>query len=354
MGLATAWALRQHGAEVRIFESGAPGGGQSAGESRIFRHAHDDARLARFVSHSRQLWRTWSEVFGQPLISPGGAIAIGPGVPEKLKLLDQLDHVPTAPLNREGLQERFPLVADYSGPAMVDLHGGTIHTLAAIDALTGALRADVVHDHVLSVRSTAAGAAEVRTGTGAETFDHVVLCAGRGTAELAHGAGLDLPVQLSAHVRLAFAVRHSSEDPLPTFQDGSDAFGESGVYGAPSQDNRRYSIGLSDTTRPAGSRGLDDPAELNALTERTAAYVRRALPGLDPTPRGHVHCWVTTVPWGDDGVGAWSDGAVTALAGHNLFKQAPALGEALAEAALTGVVPELLRPESHLGAADPP
>ena len=63
--------------------------------------------------------------------------------------------------------------------------------------------------------------------------------------------------------------------------------------------------------------------------------MRRALPGLDPRPVDHVHCWVTRLPWGDDGVGIWSEDGLTALAGHNLFKQAPALGEALAGTVLT-------------------
>ena len=38
-------ALTEQGASVAVYERGVPGNGQSGGESRIFRHAHDDRRL---------------------------------------------------------------------------------------------------------------------------------------------------------------------------------------------------------------------------------------------------------------------------------------------------------------------
>ncbi|GAA3709924.1 hypothetical protein GCM10022377_24460 [Zhihengliuella alba] len=333
-----------------LYESGRTGGGQSAGESRIFRHAHDDARLASFVSRSRTLWREWEAEFGRPLVSGAGAVAIGDGIEDKLRVLDQVPGVPTRRLEAQELSDLMPLLAEYSGPAMLDVDGGTIHTLSAIDALTAALSDVLVPDHVLSVRHAGAGA-EVRTGTGVGAFDRVVLCAGRGTAPLARGTGLEIPVELSAHVRVTFGVREPPAVPLPTFQDTSGTFGETGVYAAPTEDNRRYSVGLSGSTPVSPDGSLADPSELDSLAARAAEYVSRALPGLDPEPLGHVHCWVTKLPWGSDGVGLWSTGRITAVAGHNLFKQAPALGEALTDAALTDVVPDLLRPESRLGAS---
>ncbi|MEX0836188.1 MAG: hypothetical protein WD010_08865, partial [Nitriliruptor sp.] len=63
------------------------------------------------------------------------------------------------------------------------------------------------------------------------------------------------------------------------------------------------------------------------------------------------HCWVTALPWSDDGVAAWQGSGVTVVAGHNLFKQAPALGRALAAAAFGEGLGEL-DPASRLGAAD--
>ncbi|MEX5303095.1 NAD(P)/FAD-dependent oxidoreductase [Kocuria sabuli] len=350
VGLAAAHALRSRGADVTLYESGPPGAGQSAGQSRIFRHAHDDPRLVALVARSRALWRAWEQEFGTELISTDGAVAIGDGVEDKLRTLEPFPDVPVRRLEPAELHDRLPLLAGWSGPAMLDVEGGAIRTLAAVGALTDRLGGSVLREHVLSVRRTGHGRVEVRTGTTCLDYDHVVLCAGRGTAPLARGAGLDLlPVALGAHVRLTFAVRGAAPDGLPTFQDGSGAFGETGVYAAPYPDGRHYSVGLSADTDAHPDGSLADPGRLAELAERTVTYVQRALPGLDPAPVDHVHCWVTRLPWGDDGVGVWSEDGLTALAGHNLFKQAPALGEALAETALTGTVPGGLHHEEQLG-----
>ncbi|MFF0990027.1 NAD(P)/FAD-dependent oxidoreductase [Kocuria nitroreducens] len=356
VGLAAAHALRARGADVTLYESGPPGGGQSAGQGRIFRHAHEDPRLVALVARSRALWREWEQEFGVELVSPDGAVAIGVGVEDKLRTLEPYTDVPVRRLSPEELHDRLPLLAGWAGPAMLDVHGGAIRTLAAVAALAHRLQESLLREHVLSVRRTDARSVEVRTGTTCETYDHVVLCAGRGTAPLARGAGLDLPVEVGAHVRLTFAPTDggarggaASGRGLPTLQDGSGAFGETGVYAAPYPDGHHFSVGLSGDTPAHADGGLADPAALAALADRTVAYVRRALPGLDPRPVDHVHCWVTRLPWGDDGVGIWSEDGLTALAGHNLFKQAPALGEALAETVLSGTVPGHLHHEERLG-----
>ncbi|MDQ4068714.1 MAG: amino acid oxidase, partial [Actinomycetota bacterium] len=86
-----------------------------------------------------------------------------------------------------------------------------------------------------------------------------------------------------------------------------------------------------------------------SLSERARAYVARALPRLAPDPVDYRHCWTTELPWGSDGVAVWEADSMFFLAGHNLFKHAPALGDALAHAALSGELPDDLRPEATLG-----
>lgn len=51
------------------------------------------------------------------------------------------------------------------------------------------------------------GTVEVRSGGASSTHERVVVCAGRGTAALARGVGLSLPMRLGAHVRGTFEVR---------------------------------------------------------------------------------------------------------------------------------------------------
>jgi hypothetical protein len=55
-------------------------------------------------------------------------------------------------------------------------------------------------------------------------------------------------------------------------------------------------------------------------------------------------CFDVSLPFHGDAFAAWQAGAATVLAGANMFKFAPLLGLLLADAAMTGEVPEALRP----------
>lgn len=350
VGLSTAYSLAERGAAVAVYERGAPGNGQSGGESRIFRHAHDDPRLADFACRSRVIWRQWEADLGVELVSSDGVVALGPAVERRLQVLGQVGGVAVRPIDAAELSERLPLLADYSGPALLDQAGGSIRTSAAVRALAGRLGNSLVADEVISVRSTASGSVEVRTGGGCARYARVVVCAGRGTKRLARGVGLSLPVSQAAHVRLTFAVRGDPPPRLACLQDGSGHFGEQGVYAAPLPGNRHYALGLSATIDVQEDGSLLDPDGLADLSERARDYVARALPRLDPEPVDHRHCWVTELPWGPDGVAVWEAGGGFFVAGHNLFKQAPALGRALAQAALGEGLASELAPEAKMGA----
>jgi sarcosine oxidase len=351
VGLSTAYSLLERGSAVRVYESGKPGNGQSGGEGRIFRHAHDDSRLARFAIGSRAVWREWQERLGVELVSADGVVALGPPVERRLPVLDDVGGVRARSIGAAEVAEWMPLLADYSGPAMLDEDGGAIRTSAAIDALSGALGDSLVTDEVIAIRPRGAGRVEVQAGGSRDDYSTVVVCAGRGTAQLARGVGLSLPVRPAAHVRSTFAVRGEPPARLACLQDGSGDFRETGTYGTPAPGNRRYSLGLSQTVEVKEDGSLFDPGGLAALGDRAAAYVAEALPGLDPEPLEYRHCWVTELPWGPDGVAVWEADGMLFVAGHNLFKQAPALGRALAGAALGEGLADELRPEARLGEA---
>ncbi len=349
VGLSTAYALRERGLEVRVYENGVPGNAQSGGESRIFRHAHDDPRLVDYASASRATYDEWGQRLGVELVSDDGAVAIGPSVEARLPVLERAG-VAARRIDAAALAERVPLLARYDGPAMLDERGGSIRTTSTIRALTDALGDRVVADEVLALRPTGGGV-EVRSGGRTDRYRRVVVCAGRGTAHLARTVGLSLPVQQAAHVRLTFAVRDDAPATLATLQDSSGVFGETGVYAAALPGNAGYGLGLSATTRARGDASLTAPDELADLAARAADYVRRALPGLDPAPVGVRHCWTTELPWGEDGLAVWERDGLLFPAGHNLFKQAPGLGRRLAAVADGEPLPDELRPESRLGAA---
>jgi len=351
VGLSAAFALRQRGVAVRVYDPGVPGNGQSGGASRIFRHAHDDPRMVAAARASRDLWRDWGERLGIETVSGDGAVAIGDAVPRRLAVLHEDGGVPVRALDRDELAALLPALAAYDGPAMIDEAGGSIRTEAAVAALTAALGDAVVADEVLAVRPRDDGRVEVVAGGERRTFARAVVCAGRGTAPLARALGVDLPVTLAAHIRMTFRVRGPAPERLPCLQDSSGAFGETGVYAAALPGNALYGLGIAETVAAGSDGALADAGGLDALAGRTCAYVARALPGLDPAPVGSRACWVTELPWGPDGVAVWPAGGALLLAGHNLFKQAPGLGVALADLA-TGVTPALdLRPAARLGAA---
>lgn len=356
VGLATADALLERGESVTVYETGVPGSGQSGGESRVFRHGHADERLVDLVVESRAIWRELEDRFGQELVSPDGVIALGEPAFERLKLLEAAG-VPARRIGPVEVAERHPLLAPVSGDAVLDEEGGSIRTTAAIRLWTERLADSIVRGEVLTVRPTGGGV-EVRVGGGDRaTHDRVVICAGRGTVALARGAGIEVPLSRGCHLRSTFQVggqaSHATSGGPPArvaaLLDSGGAWGETGVYAAAAPGNERYSVGLAEVMDVREDGSVVDPAEFAALEQRVCDYVRKALPGLDPEPVEHVHCWTTELPWNEDAIGIWEHGGVYAVGGHNLWKMAPVLGRALAAAAAGDGVRQDLRPETRIG-----
>ncbi|MGW3354488.1 NAD(P)/FAD-dependent oxidoreductase [Streptomyces bungoensis] len=346
VGLCTAYALAERGTTTRVYESGVPGHGQSSGQSRIFRHAHDDARLVEFARQGRAVWDEWADRLGTELISQDGVVALGGPVPGRLRILQDAGGIPVRTVDSAELHTRMPLLADYSGPAMLDEDGGAVRTRVAVESLANALGDAVVTDEVISLHPTGHGTVEVLSAVGREEYATAVVCAGLNTARLARNVGLSLPVRPAAHVRLTFQVRGAPPERVACLQDSS---GEVGVYAAPYPGNSRYAVGLSQTVEVREDGSFADPNALAALNDRARAYVSRALPGIDPEPVEYLHCWVTSLPWSEDGMAVWEADRIFFAAGHNLFKQAPRLGRALAGAAMAGELEENLRPTATLG-----
>jgi len=348
VGLATAYALRERGASVHVYERGTPGAEQSGGDSRVFRHAHDDPRLVDSARTSRTIYREWEDELGVELVSADGVVSLGPAARRRLPLLQRAG-VDAGEVSGDELAERMPLLAGFAGPAMFDAEGGSIRAAAAISALAGRLADSLVADEVVALWATGE-AIEVRTAGGRGEHGTAVICAGRDTPRLARGAGIAIPVEFSLHGRVTFKVRGAAPERVACLLDGSDAFGEPGSYGAASPGSSRFSLGVDGTAPAREDASLLHPSGIARVTDRAAAYVRRALPGVDPDPAGYRHCWVTDLPWHDDAIGIWEEERMLFLAGGNLFKHAPALGRALAEAALGKGLEEQLRPAARLGA----
>ena len=177
VGLCTAYALLEQGAELRVYELGRPGNGQSAGESRIFRHAHDDPRLVSFTAEGRAIWSQWEGELGTELVSRDGVVAIGDPVPGRLSKLERAG-VEAVAIDREAVAERLPIFAGYDGPAMADPGGGAIRVRAAVEALAGRLGERIRAEEVISLRPDGDGV-EIRTPNESARFTTDVMRAGR-------------------------------------------------------------------------------------------------------------------------------------------------------------------------------
>ncbi len=352
VGLATAHALRERGATITVYERGTCGGSQSGGESRIFRHLHDDVRLIEFARESRSIYREWEESFGTQLVVGNGVVWLAPDVTEYVGQLTATG-IGVETLAPADLQEHMPLLARYEGPAFLDLDGGAIRAAATIKALSGHIAGTFVADEVLTMWPTRHGSVEIRTNSGRAEHGSVVVCAGADTARLARGLGISIPVQLGLHGRVTFPIKDELPAKAPCIVDVTDYFRPGGSYGTPTPGAREYSIGVEGNGRIPVREDLSsiEPSRLESVTAGAVDYVKSAFPGLIPTPLSFRHCWVTSLPWNTDAIGVWEAEQAYFVAGDNLFKHAPALGRSLACAALDGVLADDLRPEARLGEA---
>jgi sarcosine oxidase len=324
--LATAYALRRRGADVRLFEAAALGSGQSAGRTRVFRHGHDDERLVSLAVRARGEWERLEGELGARLLGRQGVLICGPNVAERAAAFEAAG-ISARLVDREGQAAALPVLAPPEDGALLDELGGGIDVRAAIDGLAGSLGEHLVTATVFGVR-TAVGRAELHTSEGIVSAERVIVCAGAQVEPFANQLGLDIPLEIEVHTRASFSVREPGV-PLACLQDRSNAHGET-VYAAPMPDGREYAIGLGSEREPPVEKAL----------ARLTAYVERAMPGLEPEPASVRLCQTSILPWGADAFAVWRSGSVALLAGANLFKFAPLLGELLAEDSTDALAPE--------------
>jgi sarcosine oxidase len=314
VGLSAAYALRRRGVDCRLFEAGVPGSGQSAGRTRVFRHGHDDERLVRLAVRARAEWERLEEELGTRLLGRQGVLICGSHIDQRAAAFEAAG-VPARFVDRDEQVGALPVIEPPEDRALLDELGGFIDVRATVDGLAAALAEQLVAARVFSVRPDGDGVA-LHTSEGLWSAERAIVCPGAGLHSLA--GELEVPLSIDLHTRAAFRVREPGA-LLACLQDRSNVHGET-VYAAPMPDGLHYAIGL-------GSDG--EPPVDEALT-RLAAYVERGMPGLDPEPTSVRLCETSILPWGADAFAVWKAGSVAVVAGANLFKFGPLLGELLA------------------------
>ena len=190
-------------------------------------------------------------------MSADGAVAVGPAVRRRFDTMTALGGVAASLIDGAQLPEHLPVSRGYEGIALVDHAAGAIHTRAAIRSLTERVGDRLVIDEVLAVAPRSTGGADVVAGGSTTRFDHVVVCAGRHTAQLARGMGCTVPVSLEAHVRFTFAVRAAEMPRMACLQDASGQYGEVSAYGTPQPGHGTYAVGLSRSIAVTGGGGRE-------------------------------------------------------------------------------------------------
>ena len=316
-GLSAGYALRRRGVDCRVFEAAAPGSGQSAGRTRVFRHGHEDERLVALAARARVEWERVEKELGAPLLGRQGVLVCGPPVRDRAAAFEAAG-VPARMLGREEQLGALPVMAPPEDEALLDELGGAVDVRAAIEGLADALSDRLIAARVFSVRQRARSV-ELQTSEGLWAADRAIVCPGSGLHALTSELDLDIPLTGALHTRAAFRVR----EPGPTLAcllDRSNVHGET-VYAAPMPDGLHYAIGLG---------GEEEPPVDEALA-RLRAYVESAMPGLDPEPASVRLCETSILPWGADAFAVWRTDNIDVLAGANLFKFGPLLGELLAD-----------------------
>ena len=278
---------------------------------------------------ARAEWERLEEELGVRLLGREGVLVCGPNVPERAAAFEVAE-VPARLVNRDGQAEALPVIAPPEDEALLDELGGSIDVRAAVDGLAAALGDRVVLAQVFELDERTDGV-RLRTSEGLCSADRVIVCAGAQIHALSEQLGIPIPLQIELHARASFRAREPGAD-LACLQDRSGKHGEV-VYAAPMPDGREYAIGLGTEHEPP----VDD-----ALS-RLRAYVERGMPGLDPEPLSVRLCRTSILAWGADAFAVWRVGAIDVLAGANLFKFAPLVGELLAEGS------DELSPERQLG-----
>jgi glycine/D-amino acid oxidase-like deaminating enzyme len=301
MGCAAAWALRERGADVEVYEQFDLDNvrGSSHGRSRIFRIAYPDPYWIRLAQEAYEGWND----LDPGLLGLYGLVELGPdGALTSARALDEC-----------GVEYR--LVTEVEGVAVPS--GWT--ALHVADA--GVVYAD-------RARRAFLDGVDVRTNTRIESLDDldadvVVVTAGAWIGRLVPG----LPVRVT---RETVAYFRREGEPSPSVVDlGSDGAHDmyalyDPVHGLKA--GAHHAGAPADPDEPGGA----DPA----ILERIAAWVGERFPGVDPVPVETDTCLYTTTA--DHAFVLERRGRVvvgSACSGHG-FKFAPVVGRRLAALAL--------------------
>jgi sarcosine oxidase len=363
MGSAIAFQLARAGARVVGIDRFAPPHehGSTHGDTRITRLAlGEGAAYVPLAVRSHELWREIEERTGDELLTvTGGVVLSAPGGGGQHGAEDFLattaataaaHGLPHEVLGAGALAERlapFNLRGDERG--VFEPSAGFVRPERAVAA-----QLRLAREHGAELRTgervLAAGGHEVRTDAATYRAGTVVLAVGPWLPELRPELAPRFPVTRQVLHWFALAPgAHAAHRDLPVFIWITGAGPEAFFYGFPAIDGPGGGLKVATeqfarTTTPGACDRAVPARESAALHARLLAG---RLPGLEPRAVRAVTCLYTTTPDSRFVIDAHPDDAdllvVSACSGHG-FKHSAAIGEAVAQRALSGGSTIDLRP----------
>lgn len=360
MGLAAAWALARRGAQVTVLErfSHIHGYGSHSGFTRVIRESyHEGAGYVPLVRQADALWRALGERAGETLLVRTGMVECGPADdPEFLRAVEacRVAGVAHEVMDAAEARRRFPIAVPDGWTACFTPSGGYLRVGPCFDAFKReAMSLGTEFREGVRVREIALGERPrvlLDDGT-LLPADHVLVTAG------AYLPGL-LPAFLPGRLKvlrrvLAWTRPAAGEVARLSAMPVWGVFAPEGFfYGFPHgrEGVEGFKLACHIPAGVAHEEGVDPERVDRTVHAEDLAPLAAFLERYLPAARGEfVHaavCLYTCTPSTDFVIDhvpgdrrVWVAGG---FSGHG-FKFAPALGELLAEAVLTGDAPEPLR-----------
>ncbi len=340
MGAASAWALSRRGRPVTLIEQFDVGHtkGSSHGSARIVRRAYSDALYIELTGYAFDRWDELSAESGATPIRILGGLDFGPtrDVPAIDTMLTDAK-VPHELMPASEAARRWPGM-NFDGDVIYHPQAGVVDPDVAVRAMVDRARAagaTVLENTTVTAVQPVGDRVEVRCADGTElTTGCAVIAAGGWATTLLAGLVELPPLTVSQEQVFHFPRVDTSVPAWPSVIHERDPAEGEAVYhlaggrdGGPG-DDRKIGLHYAGVVTTAADR---DGRVSDEVRERTADYVRRWLPGLEPTPSSETTCLYTSTASQDfvlDRVGPLV--VCSPCSGHGA-KFAPLIGEYVAD-----------------------
>jgi sarcosine oxidase len=362
-GAAAARSAAARGASVVVLEQFGPGHryGSSHGSARIFRRAYPDPLYVRLTGQAGEQWRVLEAAAGETLLTMTGGIDFGAlRDPVGLHAVLAGCGVPADLLPAEEAGRRWPQF-DFTaaGPVLFHQDAGVLdpdRAVAALLRLATARGADVRFDTQVTSLAAGGDGAVIRAGDEEFTAPVAVIAAGAWTAPLLEGLVRLPPLAVTQQQVFHFAPAEQDKPPNPAHPATTTAhpaaepwpafigYDEAGYcYALPGGRDGvvpgAIKVGEHDPGPVTSAAGRDFRVDA-AARARVTGFVRRRLPGLDPTVVNEVTClytWTANEDFILDRRGPFV--VASPCSGHGA-KFAPLLGEFIADLAAGRPAPD--------------